>query len=402
MMVQSKLLWLALSLLLIAAQCSPSGVSTPASTPPLPAPPAGQAVRIALLSPTTGEMATFGRMLQNGSIMAFDEWNTQNGGVLGQRLEWRVYDTPCDFEPACQAAQQAVADGFHFLIGPLCSESAIAAALVAEENAALLMAPTATHPLVTVSGEGQTRPTVFRASFAWSLQGQAAARFAYENLKVRRVALFFDPRDDYSTTLTESFARQFTQQGGEIVRRTSYDPGDADFKPALQASQAARAELLYLPAPVAAVNRVNSQRRELGLAGRDGPAVLGSDSWESPELDLPAAEGAYFTVHFFLEDHRPETQRWAEAYKATYATAPNTLAALGFDAAAGMVEAIRQAESVEVKKVAETLERGHFDGVTGPITFDRRHDPIKPVPVVQIEAGRIIFSTYVNLPDVTP
>lgn len=398
MKAQCKLLWLALSLLLIAAQCSSAGVSTPDNTPPLPTPPAGQAVRIALLSPTTGEMATFGRMLRDGSIMAFDEWNTQYSGVLGQRLEWRVYDTPCDFEPARQATQQAVADGFHFLIGPLCSESAIAAALVAEENTALLMAPTATHPLVTVSGEGQTRPTVFRASFAWSLQGQAAARFAYENLKVRRVALFFDPRDDYSTTLTESFTQQFTQQGGEIVRRTPYGPGDTDLKPALQASQTAGAELLYLPAPVATVNRVNSQRRELGLAGRGGPIVLGSDSWESPELDLPAAEGAYFTVHFFLEDHRPETQRWADAYKATYATAPNTLATLGFDAATGVIAAIRQAKSVEVKKVAETLEQNHFDSVTGPITFDRHHNPLKPVPVVQVESGRVIFSTYVNGP----
>jgi branched-chain amino acid transport system substrate-binding protein len=92
--------------------------------------------------------------------MALETHNEQ-GGVLGRQIAWHLYDTPCQFEPAGRAAQQALDDGLEFIIGPLCSEGAIAAAVVAQERGALMIAPAAAHPLVTVDDQGQTRPTIF-------------------------------------------------------------------------------------------------------------------------------------------------------------------------------------------------------------------------------------------------
>ncbi|MBI1878232.1 MAG: ABC transporter substrate-binding protein [Chloroflexi bacterium] len=389
-------LFLALSLLALIPRCNLAGTAGGNDQPPLPLPPTGPTLRIALISPTTGELATFGRELRNGSILAFDEWNS-HGGVLGRQIEWLVYDTDCVFGAAQGATQQAVADGFQFMIGPLCSEAAIAAAAVAEANEALLLAPTATHPLVTVNGQGQTRPTVFRVSYAYPLQGQAAARFAVKTLKVRRAALFVDPGDDYSITLGDAFAKQFAVQGGEIVYRATYTPTDADFTPSLQAAGEAGAEVIYLPGAVAVVNQVAGQLKQFQPSNR--LTLLGSDSWAASELDLTAAAGSYFTTHFFLEDDRPTTRQWAEAYKASYAVAPDTLAALGYDAAAILMTAIQQADTFEVKTVAETLAQNRFEAITGPMTFDRQHNPIKPVPVVQIKDGRLIFIEYVSIVD---
>jgi branched-chain amino acid transport system substrate-binding protein len=389
-------LLLVLSLLVLAPQCNLSGVVEGSNTPPLPTPPSGPTLRIALLSPTTAELATFGRILRNGSVLAFDEWNSR-GGVLGRRIEWAVYDADCDFEAAGRAAQQAIADGFQFIIGPLCSEAAIAAAQVTPADTALMIAPTATHPLVTVDGQGQTRPTVFRASYAYPLQAQAAARFASEALQARRAAVLVDPSDDYSATLVDAFAKQFAAQGGEIVYRASYTPTNPDFNQTLLAINDARAEVIYLPAAAPVVNRVAEQLNQLRRSNPKELTLLGSDSWNSAELDLTATSGSYFTLHFFLEDKRPLTRQWADAYKATYAVEPDTLAALGYDAATILAEAIQQAGTFEVKTVAKALEQGHFEGVTGPITFDSQHNPIKPVPVVQLKDERIIFAEYINL-----
>ncbi len=150
------------SILLLAAQCQ-SSFNSPL---PLPTPPSGTTIRIALLSPTTGELNTFGRLLRNGSIMAFDEWN-ERGGLLHHRIEWVIYDTRCQFDSARQTTEQVVADGFNLMIGPLCTESAIAAAIVAEQAGVLLISPTATHPLVTVDRQGHTRATVFRVAETW-------------------------------------------------------------------------------------------------------------------------------------------------------------------------------------------------------------------------------------------
>lgn len=382
-------LLLALSLVTFIPQCNFSGTGT--NLPPLPLPPSGPTLRIALLSPSSGELATFGREVRNGSILAFDEWNNR-GGVLGRRIEWTIYDTDCTFEEARQAAQQAVADGFQFIIGPLCSDTAIAAAEVAEAQGVLLLAPTATHPLVTVNGQGQTRPTVFRASYAAPYQAQAAASFAVEKLGKRRAALFFDPGDDYSAALGKTFSAEFTAQGGEIVYEFPYSPADTDFTAALQAAVEAGAEMFYLPAPVAVVNRVAGQ-----LSATQPLLLLGSDSWDAPGLDLAGAEGNYFTRHFFLDEHRPAVQAWADAYKAAYAVAPDTLAALGYDAAAILMKAIEEAGSAEVRLVADALAQGQFEAVTGPISFDGQHNPVKPVPVVQVKEGKTIFVGYVEV-----
>ncbi|HXV43219.1 MAG TPA: penicillin-binding protein activator, partial [Anaerolineae bacterium] len=249
-------LLLVLSLLVLAAQCNLSGAAGGDSGPALPTPPSGPTLRIALLAPTTGELATFGRSLGNGSVLAFDEWNSR-GGVLGRRIEWSIYEAPCDFEAASQAVQQAVADGFHFIIGPLCSDAAIAAAQVVDENAetTLMIAPAATHPSVTVDGQGRTRSTVFRASYAYPLQARAAAHFAVDTLHARRAALLVDPHDDYSTALADAFSTEFAAQGGQIVYRAPYAPTEPDFTQILQAIGQAGAEIIYMPAAASVVNR---------------------------------------------------------------------------------------------------------------------------------------------------
>ncbi|HXV97459.1 MAG TPA: ABC transporter substrate-binding protein, partial [Anaerolineae bacterium] len=195
------------------------------------------------------------------------------------------------------------------------------------------------------------------------------------------------------TALAGAFSTEFAAQGGQIVYRAPYAPTEPDFPQILQAIGEAEAEVIYLPAAAPVVNRVAGQ---LGRSNPNGLILLGSDSWDSAELDLAAAAGSYFTLHFFLEDNRLLTQQWADAYKAAYAVEPDTLAALGYEAAIILLTAIQQAGGFEIETVAKTLEQGRFEGMTGSINFDPQHNPIKPVPVVQIKAGRIIFVRYID------
>ncbi|HEX9921990.1 MAG TPA: ABC transporter substrate-binding protein [Anaerolineae bacterium] len=380
-------------IMLLAAQCQGP------PTLPLPTPPTGSVIRIALLYPATGELATFGRMLQSGSSMAFDEWNSR-GGLLGHRIEWAVYDTDCQFDTARQAVQQALDDGLHFIVGPLCSEAAIAAAGLAEAAQALMISPTATHPLVTVSGQGQTRSTIFRAAFAFPWQGEAAAHFAYETLEARKAALVADPTDDYAASLTDVFARTFEGLGGDIVYQAAPPSSEPDFSGILETIFVSQADIIYLPAMPAEANRFASYLTALRpLASAEtsaAPILLGSDRWASGELDLVALAGSYYTTHFVLEDPRPAVQSWREAYKSIYATEPNTLAALGYDAAMILATAIEQAGSFETTLVAQTLAEGNYAGVTGQISFDGSHNPSKPVPVVRIEAGQRKFMRLIE------
>lgn len=362
--------------------------------PPLPATPDGPVLRIGLLSPQAGELATFGRMLRNGSTMVFETTN-QQGGLLNHHLEWSVYESGCDFVQAQQAVQQAAADGIKFLIGPLCSEAAIGAAVAAEAEQVLLIAPTATHPLVTVDGQGRTRPTVFRASYVSFWQGQAAASFARAALQADRAALVFNPQDDYSVRLADAFARQFSGEGGQIIYRVPYTPGQGNLSQAVAILSRSEIQVVYLPVAPAVVNQTAGRLNEIYAAAAAAGAItlLGSDSWHNDELDLPAVAGSYFTTHFAAEDPRPESQAWQEMYKAIYAVEPTTLAALGYDAALVLITAIEQAGVPEVDQAAAALERATINGVTGKFQFDRQHNPLKPVPVKRVNPDRTVFYT---------
>jgi branched-chain amino acid transport system substrate-binding protein len=378
-------LWVLLPLLMLATRCHPP-------TPPLPVTSSEPVIRIALLAPTGGELATVGRVMQNGVTMAFDELNS-SGGVLGRRIEWATYDTDCTFDSAQQATQQAIAAGLMFMIGPLCSEAAIAAATVAEPAGALVIAPAATHPLVTINSQGQTRPTIFKGSYAYALQGQAAARFGREALKLSRTAVLVNPNDDYSTELAEAFAHQFTADGGRTVYQGDYAADTADFLTLLAAARQAGAELVYLPTSAAVANRVAGQLRASEFAG--SLTLLGSDAWDFDALDVAAAEGSYFPVHFSPDSPQPHLQKWLDAYQARYAVAPNALAAVSYDSAYLLATAIRQADSFEPANVAQLLQRTTFEAITGPISFDAQHNPLKPAPFVKVQNGRIIYITSI-------
>lgn len=386
--------WLAiiLPLLGLATQCN-------SATLPQPATSTDSTVRIALLAPNSGELATVGRVMRNGTIMAFDEWNSRDG-TLNHRLESVLYHTDCTFESGQRATQQALDDGIQFIIGPICSEAAIATASLAESGQVLVISPAATHPLVTLNNQGQTRAGIFRVSYGYALQGQAAAHLAHTWLKVGRAALLSRPGDDYSTELVDVFANHFSAKGGEIVYRAAYPSDNTDFTETLLAIKQSGAELLYLPASPAVANQVAHQLNELGLTNtspsKPGLILLGSDSWASDKLDLAATTGSYFPIHFSPEANRPLAERWRDRYKSIYAIEPSTLAALGYDAANILIKAIEQSGTLQPQQVAKTMKHSRYEGVTGQITFDHQHNPIKPVPFVRVVDGRYIYITSVD------
>jgi branched-chain amino acid transport system substrate-binding protein len=70
---------------------------------------------------------------------------------------------------------------------------------------------------------------------------------------------------------------------------------------------------------------------------------------------------------------------------------PDTLAALGYDAANLLASGMQSAASPSADDVARALETLEFEGVTGRWRFDNQHNPLKPVVVVRIQEGDVIF-----------
>jgi len=379
---------------LVSAQCG-----APSPTP------STAAVRVAVLTPMTGELATFGETVRNGISLAFDEWN-ERGGLAGRRIEWVLEDTRCDPVEARQAAERAIVQqGVSFLVGGVCSEAAIPIARVADERGALFIATTATHPLVTVDDTGATRSLVFRSGYAYPYQGRAAARFALNKLNARRAAVLVDPGDDFVRSLADEFVAAFVAGGGQVVATPAYsrralypqrgatlESQDADFDAILAEVARNEPDVLYVPGAYPVANRVGSHVQAQAL----GVTLIGSDLWDNGALDLDALNGAYFTLHYSRQAPGPVAQAWAGRYLSAFALEPDTLAALGYDAASLLASAMESAGSLSPDAVARRLEVMEFEGVTGRWRFDAQHNPIKPVVVVLIEGGDVAFYDLVG------
>jgi branched-chain amino acid transport system substrate-binding protein len=134
------------------------------------------------------------------------------------------------------------------------------------------------------------------------------------------------------------------------------------------------------------------QARSLGLQS----VLLGADGWDSPklaEIGGAAVEGSYFSNHYSVDDPSPAVRKFVDTYKQAYGAEPDSIAALSYDAARLVADAIRRAGSTEGKRVRDALaSTKDFPGVTGNITMDADRNPVKLPVILKVVNGRPTFA----------
>ena len=365
---------------------------TPAPATPTPAPAAE--LKVAILARLSGDVATFGESTRDGALLAIEEWNAK-GGVLGRKIVPVVEDSMCEAEPAAAAAHKVIEqDKVKFIIGEVCSKASIPVSEIVDATGGkvLQISPTSTNPKVTIREDGSAKPTVFRACFIDPFQGYVGAKFALETLKAKTAAVLLDQGNDYVRGLAEFFRDAFEKGGGKVVVWETYTAADKDFSAILTKVKEANPDILYLPDYYSTVNVIAAQARQLGITA----TMMGGDGWDSPQLDLKATDGGYFTNHYSAEDTRPIVQEWVKKYKDKYGKVPDALATLAYDAANILFEAIQAAGTDDPLVVAKTMEKMKFSVVSGEVSFDAQHNPVKPAVILQVKEGAVKFVTIVS------
>jgi len=353
--------------------------------------PAPKALKVAILAPLSGDVATFGASTRDGALLAIEEWNAK-GGVLGRKIETVVEDSQCEAEPAASAANKVISqDQVKFIIGEVCSKASIPVSEIATANKVLQISPTSTNPKVTIDEAGNAKPTVFRACFIDPFQGTVAATFALKELNAKTAAVLLDQGNDYVRGLAEFFRDAFEKGGGKVVVWETYTAGDTDFTAILTKVKDANPDVLYLPDYYSTVNVIAAQANQMGIKA----VKMGGDGWDSPQLDKAATAGGYFTNHYSSEDTRPVVQEFVKKYQAKYGSVPDALAALAYDAANILFVAIQQAKTDDPVKVAQTMEKGTFSVVSGDITFDAQHNPKKCAVILEVSPDKVSYKSTV-------
>ena len=358
----------------------------------------GGTIKVAILAPLSGPVPTFGVSTRDGALLAIDEWNAK-GGVLGKKITPIVEDSQCTPDPAVNAANKVIdQDKVHYIIGEVCSKASIPVTEIANAKKVLQISPTSTNVDVTVSKDGKTKDYIFRACFIDPFQGLVGAKFALETLKAKNAFIMLDQANDYVVGLANAFEKAFTAGGGKIVGKESYTATDTDFSAILAKVAAAKPDLIYLPDYYNIVNLATKQAKEKGITA----PFMGGDGWDSSDLDLKAAAGGYFTNHYSPDSTAPEAVAFLKNYGAKYKDdkgqpkVPDALAALAYDAANLLLQSIKDAGSDDATKVKDAMAKITFNGVSGKITFDAQHNPIKSATLLKVTESKVTFNSIVN------
>ncbi|WP_373076509.1 ABC transporter substrate-binding protein [Fusobacterium varium] len=350
-----------------------------------------EVIKIGGLAPLTGGLAIYGITASNASKLAFEEINA-NGGILGKKVEFIVYDEKGDSTEAVTAYNRLVDDEVVALIGDITSKPTLAVAEIAAQDNMPMITPTGTQYNITEAG-----PNVFRVCFTDPYQGVVLANFAQQKLNAKTAAILVNNSSDYSDGIAKSFAEEAEKLGITVVGKEGYADGDKDFKAQLTKIAPTNPDVLVVPEYYEQAALIATQAREVGIKS----TFIGPDGWDgiAKALDKSAygaIENSYFTNHYSTQDTSEKVQNFIKSYKAKYNEDPSAFSALGYDAAYIIKASIEKAGSTDKKAVVEAMKNINYDGVTGQLTFDAKNNPVKAVTIIKVVDGNYTFDSVIQ------
>jgi len=346
-----------------------------------------ETIKIGEYGSLTGKEATFGQSSHKGIIMAFEEINAA-GGVLGKQLELLSEDNQTrPGESATVAKKLLTRDKVVALLGEVSSGRSLEAAPIAQSSKVPMIAPAATNPRVTEVGD-----YIFRVCFIDDFQGTAMANFALNDLKAKNVAIISSVSNAYSVGLAKYFRDTFEAAGGTIAVEQKYSEGDKDFRAQLTAVKAANVEAVFLPGYYTESALIVRQARELGI----NVPFLGGDGWESDkllEIGGAALNGCFYSTHFSPENQDPKVAEFVQKFKARWNNeTPDAFAALGYDAALVLADALKRAGTTDGPALRDALAATKdFPGASGRTTIDAQRNAKKGATIIAIRDAKLSF-----------
>jgi branched-chain amino acid transport system substrate-binding protein len=327
----------------------------------------------------TGDGASFGQSSREGTELAVDEINSAGGLLGGRKIKLLVEDDQSKPEEASNAVTKLVTqDKVVAVLGEVASRRSLAAAPVCQKYMVPMISPSSTNERVTQVGD-----YIFRVCFIDPFQGEVLAKFAYNDLKARKVAILKDIQQDYSVGLTDSIMKHFTALGGQVLDPVSYSSGDSDFKAILTQVRSQKPDAVFATGyyPEAAI--IVRQARELGMK----LPLLGGDGWVGDALKngREALNNTYISNHYSADNPDPVVQNFVKAYRAKFNREPDAIAALAYDAVKVLADAMTRSNSTEGPKVRDALAKADVPGVTGRLKINAERNVDKPAVIQEVK-----------------
>lgn len=339
----------------------------------------------------SGNVAAYGQAEKNGADLAVEEINAA-GGIGGKQIEVISKDNKSDnAEIASIATKLASEEKVAVLFGPATSGGTAVATPAASQAGVPLLTAAATQDDLTVK-DGKVEDYIFRATFQDSYQGKVISNFANANMGSKKAFVYYDASSDYGKGLYKAFKDTYK---GEIIEE-AYQSGDKDFQAALTKIKGQDFDTFVILGYYTEAGLITKQAREMGIQ----QAILGPDGFSDAKFIEGAgqknADNVYYVSGYSskvaLSD---KTTDFVAAYQKKFGQEPNMFAALAYDSIYMIAEAGKEAKTS--KDLTESLAKlTDFEGVTGKISIDENHNPVKSAIMVKLEKGQEVSAEVVT------
>lgn len=228
-------------------------------------------------------------------------------------------------------------------------------------HALLAITPTATNWWVT-----RTTHWVYRVCPTDNASARALARFAVDSMRAVRIALLY--RDDlFGRGFSSAFADELAAHHLALLERDPYLHGITEYDAYAVRMARRNADLLVIAGSAPDAEDIVRAVRRAGSRVR----VLGSDDLSALTAPSTAREfaGLRFTAFYDAGSASPVVRAFETAYRHQYGTPPDQRAALAYDAASLIGQAVRAAGADRTKVRDWIASAPPFAGVTGMIRF---------------------------------
>jgi len=384
---------------------------------------------IGVLAPISGSYEEYGRSMVEGATLAVKHLSPDSVDV-----QLIIKDTSGDPVRATNITSRLANEECLAIVGPLRSESAVGAAVTANQNGIPLITPTASQKGIASIGS-----YVFQVSPAVEMIGQAIAEYAMNEMQIKEFAII-SPDDMGGVTVSKSFAQTVYRLGGEVVYSGYYSSGSTDFKMQIKPLRdflLMKTEEQLAAGEIDSSEYVEFERVQIGNTGQyvdslmlidteDWPVYLGgiflpgypdelkllipqiryhiirtqflgADGWDSEDLIKEVRRyvgDAVFATDFHAGSDEVNWVEFSNAFVAEFGHRPDKIAALTFDAVALVLSGLREGYN-EPDKLRDYLSgiKG-YHGVSCNITFKDNGRANNEVRIYTIDGTKVAKADY--------
>jgi branched-chain amino acid transport system substrate-binding protein len=343
-----------------------------------------ETVKIGHVAPMTGGIAHLGKDNEAGAKLAIADLNKAGVTIGGKKVTFSLIseDDGADPKQGTAAAQKLVDAKVAGVIGHLNSGTTIPASKIYFDAGIPQISPSATNPKYTLQGFN----TAFRVVANDGQLGGTLGKYAVQELKGKSIAVI-DDRTAYGQGVADEFVKGVEAAGGKIVDRQFTTDKSTDFMSILTAIRGKKPDIVFYGGMDAVAGPMLRQMDQLKinakLMGGDGICTselpkLAGNALGSDKVFCAEAGGVVGPYEQKMADFRARFQKEMGDEVKLYAP-------YVYDATMVLVEAMKKANSTDPKKYLPELAKIQYEGVTGPISFDKNGD---------INNGTLTLFTY--------